>query len=104
MVLDTTDGGASWYAESESIAISVIDCPSATVCIGGGLGDKVLVTSDGGKTWTVHTVSSSLAEVQAVSCPTTTDCWSSGLATDSIDVVVYRSSDGGASWNLVKTP
>jgi photosystem II stability/assembly factor-like uncharacterized protein len=104
VVLDTTDGGASWYAESESIAISVIDCPSATVCIGGGLGDKVLVTSDGGKTWTVHTVSSSLAEVQALSCPTTTDCWSSGLATDSIDVVVYRSSDGGASWNLVKTP
>jgi len=104
VVLDTTDGGASWHAESESIAISVIDCPSATVCIGGGLGDKVLVTSDGGKTWTVHTVSSSLAEVQAVSCPTTTDCWSSGLATDSIDVVVYRSSDGGASWNLVKTP
>ncbi len=104
VVLDTTDGGASWHADSESVAISVIDCPSATDCIGAGLGGKVLVTSDGGKTWTVHAVSSSLAEVQAVSCPTTTDCWSSGLATDSIDVVVYRSSDGGASWKFVKTP
>jgi photosystem II stability/assembly factor-like uncharacterized protein len=104
VVLDTTDGGASWHAESESVAISVIDCPSATVCIGAGLGDRVLVTSDGGKAWNLHTVSSSLAEVQALACPTTSDCWSTGLAMGSIGVVVYHSSNGGASWKLVETP
>lgn len=106
VMLNTANGGATWHGKQEAVAVSAIDCPSPTVCVGGGLGDEVLTTTDGGRTWIVHTVSSRLAEVQAVSCPTASDCWATALGKTGggIDVLVYHSADGGISWIRVTTP
>lgn len=106
LLLTTSDGGARWTSARAPIALSTLDCPSTTVCVGGGLSDRVLTTTSGGRRWARHLVSSSLAEVDAVSCPSPDDCYLSGIdvGNGGIDVSVYRSVDSGKVWSLVRTP
>ena len=103
-VFTTRNGGASWsLLATVSIGPQVLVCPTTQDCIGGAFSDRVVVTTDGGRRWTTHLVSSSLAEVQAISCPAAGDCWLSAI-TSRDDVFVYHSTNLGASWSKEKTP
>ncbi|MGN6678794.1 MAG: WD40/YVTN/BNR-like repeat-containing protein, partial [Streptosporangiaceae bacterium] len=71
----------------------------------------VLVTTDGGRTWTPYTGlplnSSTFWSYDAISCPTTSVCWAAGTGAMPgsawAQPLVAKSTDGGQTWTL-KSP
>ena len=100
VVLTTSDGGATWTAESvtglpDSLLAS-ISCPAASSCwlggtvppAGGGSGTPVAIgkgqgllawSGDGGSTWQRATVPAGVGPITDVTCPYTTTCYALGF-------------------------
>ena len=120
-LLETTDGGATWTQFSNLPAVTSADpngtyqlngmsCVSALSCVAvGGLdyGDGksvVIMTADGGASWTLSTdpTLGKSNELFSVSClPTTTGAVHCAAAADALEAagpVTLISRDGGATW------
>jgi photosystem II stability/assembly factor-like uncharacterized protein len=110
----TTDGGDTWVTRSLPAATGVpgekdyldgVACPTATECVAVGvatdphgviLGGDVVTTGDGGSTWAFQSLPSGVGGLDAVACPSPTDCYASG--DDAGDVAVIATTDGGSTW------
>jgi RHS repeat-associated protein len=106
-VAATSDGGSTWTDETSglpsglgSLKLSGVACPSASDCYAAGSlsgSDYVVVSTDGGHTWSqVYSTASSQAFPQ-LSCPSTSVCWAAlgGLV---------ETTDSGSTWSAASTP
>jgi len=103
----TTNGGASWdYVQESGAVIDSLACPSAVECVVVGAED-VSVTHDAGTSWaTTLRLSRYALPSEALSCPSTSDCYFVTLGPVSpeqpqsgLSFSVYSTTDGGRSWH-----
>lgn len=96
----TVDGGATWEARgASSVRTAALSCPTPLLCVavdqtemGAAAGSWASMTTyDGGLTWTTTLTIESLFDPVA-------ECTVSGLCVVAGLLVVYRSSDFGATW------
>ena len=120
----TRDGGATWASGQlpqglEFAALNVeVSCSNATSCMAtsqvpGGAQSAVVTTADGGETWQMRPLPSSVPKPQlsSVSCASPTECWVAGeqavsqtigsVGVDGGSAVLLGTVDGGATWNTV---
>jgi photosystem II stability/assembly factor-like uncharacterized protein len=103
---------------STAVAVTLFACPSTSACpvldaSSKGPGAVALRTSDGGRRWVSKTLPSTSGKLlNAVACPTTSICeaigWTPGSevtnASSGSTVVVFRTTDEGASWRSQTVP
>jgi hypothetical protein len=116
VVLASTDGGATWSAESIPGAVWSIDdvsCPSVDDCwaVGWAGGAKqpdgaVVVTTDGGATWSEQSLPSAVSTLSDVSCGSTSSCVAVGRThstkSKGSTPVLVATSNGGVTWAVQK--
>jgi hypothetical protein len=121
------DGGVTWTAATLPAGtnpLHSVACTGSGFCItsefGGSPRASILTSSDGGVTWTAVSTTglpSNLTPPKMgtnFSCPTTTDCWISGVVvppgdggTNSLadaQGVLAQSADGGHTWQPAQLP
>ncbi len=121
-VASTTDAGTKWTDQSTSlpsgsaVMLNNVSCSTALNCVAIGFktltfpfAPALLVTTDGGSTWTAPTVPKSVGSLSAVSCDVNQYCLASGMPTiglssSSTNVALIDTTDGGTSWNSVPLP
>ena len=100
------------------MAVTLFACPSTSACpvldaSSKGPGAVALRTSDGGRRWVSKTLPSTSGKLlNGVACPTTSICeaigWTPGSevtnASSGSTVVVFRTTDEGASWRSQTVP
>ena len=94
----TTNGGGAWFALPGLRGVA-ISCPSVSICYVVQDHGNVLVTTDGGTTWSAGSISAAIpAGAQwALSCSTTVTC----LAAENDYVSngeTFQTKDGGSTW------
>ena len=103
---------------STAVAVTLFACPSTSACpvldaSSKGPGAVALRTTDGGRRWVSKTLPSTSGKLlNAVACPTTSICeaigWTPGSevtnASSGSTVVVFRTTDEGASWRSQTVP
>ena len=108
----SASSGAAWAVSEEypaapaNAALSSITCPSANDCfvVGTegpqGTDGVVLLTTDGGLSWTTQTLSSSQANsLSDIACTSTSDCLAVGdVGSVSTSAIILATSDGGSTW------
>jgi photosystem II stability/assembly factor-like uncharacterized protein len=111
----STDYGASWTLGTVppgGVIITALSCSDAVHCMSiekpdpsSGQGNNmVLETSDGGRTWTPSPTSvPATLSLEAISCPTASDCWASGVAAGTKGAIL-STSDGGQTWTIDPLP
>lgn len=97
-ILKTTDGGKTWTSVHDKYRYSSMDWPSASVGYAGTWEGLIVKTIDGGKNWSVVNVpsSSNLHKLFFVD-------ESYGFAVGT-DYKLYRTSNGGVSWDVFSHP
>jgi photosystem II stability/assembly factor-like uncharacterized protein len=101
VLANTSDGGAVWSVQSaptNNTTILSLSCPTTSNCVGvgvrasyaGPLSGQIVVSSDGGSTWSSVSVPD-LGAVGAVACPSTTLCVAVGAQ-------ILVSTDLGLTW------
>jgi hypothetical protein len=117
--ISTINGGASWSKanlQGGPNQVVAVSCATKTQCVGVG-GDitasfagtdaaGIIVTSDGGRSWTGHLLPDADGYLTGVSCPSSRRCVAVGVSTAAPGFtgpllngsLVFVSSDGGASW------
>ncbi len=84
--------------------IMAVSCPSHKVCvaIGGGAGGAgssfIMVSDDGGLTWSNVSANSNLGTLKAIACPSVARCVAVGTKG------AFVTSDGGSTWVNGKMP
>ncbi len=113
VLLSSTDGGATWNLPTTAPTVDRIDaiaCTGSQGCVAGieqvsgsTTTAAVLVTSDGGSTWTsASSFPSTATAISAVSCPSSTACFAAGDT--SAGAFVATSVDGGSTWTSQTLP
>ena len=127
-VLYSTDSGVTWATASlptQSLttlgALTRLSCANASDCIasffgkGGAARRNVLVSRDGGESWS-QPGASGLGDdfISGVSCPTALQCWASGIALPdksgtpgpvlAREGMISSTSDGGETWQNAQLP
>jgi len=94
-LLRSTNAGLSWTTETKTaFPLSWITCSSSTAC--GALGDgNFLVSADGGKSWTTHSMPTKSNDTDQLACGSSTSCLAAGISSPTI----WATSDGGKSWH-----
>jgi photosystem II stability/assembly factor-like uncharacterized protein len=120
MALYSTDGGLTWTTASLPVTTAAflhLSCADASDCMATffakGTQDGVLVSYDGGETWS-ETASSPQAFKFGISCPSASDCWTSGLAPRTApgqpetvsdgSGIISSTTDGGNTWQDATLP
>ena len=120
------DSGATWHQSTLPTGASMdgyLDqtvCPTQRVCwaiaVGGSVGlatsSDVIVSTDGGTTWTFSPTPPTTQLLFAISCPSPNDCWLGGGPAASAKPgfgvpEVWHTTNGGTSWTttvLAYTP
>ena len=113
VIIRTTDGGATWTPHSAGAGMGLNDvdfCDGLTGMIVGG--NTVLSTTDGGVTWTARAfparntswTAPTLMDVDVIDASYAVmvghEKWT-WPATEVFNGVVYKTTDGGATWSLV---
>ncbi len=102
----TNDGGATWTTQGSDNLYGA-SCASAQGCLVGGYQlsngfASVMDTSNGGSTFTNHTISPGAGgSFRGVSCPTTSVCVASGFFSGGY---LATTVDGGATWSTPAVP
>jgi photosystem II stability/assembly factor-like uncharacterized protein len=127
MVLYSTDGGVTWSPSTlppdngAFLLISSISCGDSQHCMAvepfdvahNSTSRQVLVSSNGGVTWTVSPYSSPTPiDLYAISCPTITDCWATGVEFEAGSTAqheigqgyIMTTDDGGSTWTPQALP
>jgi photosystem II stability/assembly factor-like uncharacterized protein len=96
----------SWQADHTFAAtpgpFDAISCATSSTCLAGG-GGAVVATNDGGTTWAVKSVPSSLATLSGISCPSATSCIAVGATTGGTGAVA-ATTNGGTTWTAQSVP
>lgn len=113
-VVTTTDGWLTSRAGSIGgleLAISDLQCPNPTRCVATGFGGMttglisgILVSNDSGLSWTLVMAFGDETELRGLSCPTVDRCFAIGSGAFYTEAVVYRTDDGGATWEVMSDP
>jgi photosystem II stability/assembly factor-like uncharacterized protein len=112
----STDNGLKWLPASFPVDTGTLSCGSSQTCMTTS-GATVLVSDDGGQSWSgvdAQGLPASDAFV-GLECPTVSDCWISGDALiklrdgltfvgDTGGAVVLSSVDGGKTWQSTELP
>lgn len=122
--LSSADGGQTWVAATlpdEAGPLSAVSCSDQTDCVAVTAQaasevdtSQVLVTADGGQSWTLApAVGLPASRVFAITCPTSSYCWASGtqLPAGSAAVTVFAAqgvlattNDEGQTWQTAQLP
>ncbi len=105
VIIGTTNGGHAWTVLSDrtSTPLFGVSCPSVTKCVAVGYSSNlspatepglILSTTDGGHTWAAQ---SWRGDLDAVSCPGVTTCYSTGLGLVSQQSIIATTD--GADWH-----
>ncbi len=104
----TSDGGATWSQQTLPaglVGFLSISCPSATTCEAVGQdtsnGWMMARTTDGGGSWSLQALPSG-DRVDALSCPTSSDCFVGGDGAGG--GVILATTDGGTTWAAQTAP
>ena len=101
LVLGTVDAGITWSVllTGTEHALSGLVCPDSNTCY--GLGQRLLKTDDGGRTWSSHELPGSPSGLVSLECLDQATCYaiSSRFGAQSI----LRTGDGGVTWSSVYT-
>jgi hypothetical protein len=99
-ILYSGDGGATWSTGSFPYGpgLGGVSCSSVNNCVGIGVG-TVIVSSDGGASWTQTTAASVPSGPNALSCSSESNCVAvAGYDPNSGTSGAAVTSDGGRSW------
>ena len=127
--LYTSDDGATWTKATLPPGLgplSSVSCASSAHCVASFFGDdgsssEILVSSDGGQSWSESGASGlPAAMVTGLSCPAASDCWAAGIAGASggsggsgpiavklgpgAEGIMASTSDGGQTWQGQQLP
>ena len=120
-ILLSEDAGATWVLQTvpqptDYSGLSGISCPTATVCLAvgfspggsssGGVAPEVLLSDDGGQSWTLVNLARSAA-VSSINGLTGVACASADLCVAVGSGFILLSTDGGAAWsraNIASSP
>jgi hypothetical protein len=117
-ILKSTDGGVTWTKVYEDpggdpfggATLDTISCPSTTWCMAAGPGEfldaTILVSADGGSTWTEESPfgpDNATVTVESVSCPAAGTCMAVGQDAFFTGVAV-ATTDGGVTWTPLTLP
>src|ERR1700728_3039597 len=93
-----TTAGYTPLANVSAVSCAPNATASTTTCVAvgdnGGNVASIIVTQNGGTTWSDSTPPSSVTSLSTVSCPSSAVCYAGG------DAGIMKSSDGGASWTI----
>jgi photosystem II stability/assembly factor-like uncharacterized protein len=128
-VLYSSDDGATWATAtlpSDLGPLSSISCADSADCVASFFGDdgsssEILISTDGGLSWSQASASGLPAEgITGISCPTASECWEAGIAdasggsagsgTIAVRVglgaqgIVASTADGGQTWQSQQLP
>lgn len=112
ILLKTINGGASWQPQTLPSGIgrlTDVACFSTVRCEGIGVasgGTLAIVGTTSGATWTKQTVPSTLprgSSLSAVTCPSSTACYTVG-GTFHVGAVLLSTTNGGGLWVVRKAP
>ena len=100
-------GAASpgWSVTAQDSSLAGISCASPSDCMAvanSTEGGVALTTTDGGSTWTSHTLPAESGLLTAVSCASPSDC--TAVANSSEGGVALMTTDGGTSWSSQTLP
>ena len=117
VIAATTDSGSTWTTQSLPSGVgplSGISCPTSLECVVAGsrpasfnpgtLTGLVLSTDDSGSSWSVASLPSTVGPLDAVSCPSTTECLATGSLDDGAGAAMLVSTDSGSVWSLQTIP
>ena len=117
LIIATTDSGSTWTTQSLPSGVgplSGISCPTSLECVVAGsrpasfnpgtLTGLVLSTDDSGSSWSVASLPSTVGPLDAVSCPSTTECLATGSLDDGAGAAMLVSTDSGSVWSLQTIP
>ncbi len=116
-VYATSDGALAWANQSSALpgtssggALSAISCVVASGnddCWAAGIVNSesaVYLTTNGGTSWTLDTLSTSDIPLVTMSCVNgsgAVSCWTTG---NQYGVIIYTTSNGGSSWSTQTNP
>ena len=124
-IIASTDGGDTWHVQTtvlppnaNSFAFSGVACMTDIDCVAVGqalsttqLTALAVVTHDGGQSWTSAPLPPVIANLDQVTCPTTSVCLAEGFAQPPTvpspgqnPPMIARTTDRGSSWSLVPVP
>jgi photosystem II stability/assembly factor-like uncharacterized protein len=108
VIVATDDGGATWSAQPITLSttpqLSGISCPSAALCMAVGSNGAipgvgiVLITRNGGATWTRASVPTGSFDLNGVECSTVADC--TVIVNDGTNISAARTLNFGGSWTV----
>ncbi len=104
-VLQTVDGGETWYPQASTGALELFRCAFIDPLRGwasGTSGDttaSVYRTSDGGNSWTCSSYPM-YGEFLGISFPDSLNGWTTGMDAGTGAGGIYRTTDGGLTWSL----
>jgi len=129
----STDGGATWSMATVpdlGAIVGIMSCSSQVHCTSIESNDNsagfqtssgVLVTNDGGQSWSMYSASSltpsgvvGISSVDSISCPTDSQCWATGESLGStcqgscpyVPAIAFimTTNDGGQTWSSQPLP
>ncbi len=98
-IIESTDGGSTWSlnydgSDPDNDPFLGVHFYNSSFGVVGGMDGKVLVTTNGGTSWTVNQIAGSYPSFYAVYCFNTDSVYVGGT-----DKIIYKSTDGGTSWS-----
>ena len=104
----SSDGGSTWFFQSQVGSITGVSCPTATDCWAVGndsFGAAFIVaTTNAGATWSPQIIPSggNFVHLSGISCANTQSCIVVGtvyhVSTSTYNGAIFATSDGGANW------
>lgn len=89
--------------------MAAVTCATATFCV--AVGDSIVVSNDGGVTWTLRSASNGIGSgsLRSVSCSTATQCTAvganiAGESDPTVSGIAVETTDGGATWQTETLP
>jgi photosystem II stability/assembly factor-like uncharacterized protein len=86
-IVTSRDGGATWSTTDGAVVLTSLSCGSATTCVGTD-GTNLVITTDGGATWSEQSPPYADEVLLGVACLSTTNCQAVG--DDSVDTYPGR--------------
>ena len=114
----TTNGGKTWKQGGpgpDSVGlVNDISCSSRSTCVAVGLAQQknpvtIWKTTSGGAKWATAGWAygagpAQLGSLDAVDCPSTSECFAAGLAANATTAALYTTTSGAKTWHRAALP